>query len=167
MPSYFLNSSALVKLYHQEPGSSWIHALRDPRTHPSLYLSQLAHVEVTAALRQTGRREGLHHSFVDAMVNIFERHMMQSAPKSRSPVYQVVPMLPGVIGMAVQLCKKYWALSPHPFRSLDAIQLASAIFVAAVLPDRLTVVSADVRLSAIAHLEGRRVINPVYPPANP
>jgi uncharacterized protein len=75
MPSYFLDSSALVKRYHQEPGSSWVHALCDPRTHPSLYLSQLAHVEVMAALRQTGRREGLHHSFVDAMMNIFERHM--------------------------------------------------------------------------------------------
>jgi hypothetical protein len=77
-------------------------------------------------------------------------------------------MLPGVIGIAVQFCNKYWALSPHPLRSLDAIQLASAIFVAAVLPDALTVVSADVRLSAIAQLEGLRVINPVYPPpANP
>jgi hypothetical protein len=55
MPSYFFDSSALVKRYHFEPGSAWVRSICDPRTRPPLYLSRPAQVEVVAALRRTGR----------------------------------------------------------------------------------------------------------------
>ncbi len=164
MSSYFLDSSALVKRYHREPGTPWIQRLCEPRTHPPLYLSSLAEVEVVAALRRAGRTQGLHVSFVDAMVARFERHLALSLPTSPSPVYRVVPLAPTVLTLAAALCTRYWAIQPHPLRSLDAIQLACALAAAADVPDELILVAADVRLAAIAPLEGLHVINPSYPP---
>ncbi|HEV8193576.1 MAG TPA: hypothetical protein VGP82_19125 [Ktedonobacterales bacterium] len=42
MPSYFLNSSATVKCYHREPGTSRVQRLCERRTHPPRHLSALA-----------------------------------------------------------------------------------------------------------------------------
>lgn len=50
--SYFFDSSAIVKRYHVEVGTPWVRSICDPRTHPPLYLSQLAQVEGVAALRR-------------------------------------------------------------------------------------------------------------------
>ena len=57
-PRYFLDSNAIVKRYHREPGTPWIHAITAPRVHSDLYISQVAQVEVVAALRQIGRLQG-------------------------------------------------------------------------------------------------------------
>ncbi len=66
--------------------------------------------------------------------------------------------------LAVALCNRYWDVAPGPPRSLDAIQLASALLVAASIPDELILVTADTRLAVIAAFEGLRVVNPAYPP---
>lgn len=137
--------------------------LRSSDIFTPVYISQIAHVEVVAALRRTGRREGLHRSFIDTMVNIFERHIAASTAQ-HSPIYHITPLLPGIENLAVHLCNKYWTLDPYPLRSLDAIQLASAIFVAALVRGPLMLVAADTRLGTIAQLEGVQVINPIYPP---
>lgn len=168
MPSYFFDSGAIVKRYHREQETPWVQTLCEPRRHPPLYLSSLAEVEVVAALRRAGRTQGLPPSFTDTMVARFERHLSLSGPTSLSPVYRLVPLAPAVLALAAALCNRYWAIQPHPLRSLDAIQLASALAAAADVPDELILVAADVRLAAIAPLEGLRVINPSYsPPGSP
>jgi predicted nucleic acid-binding protein len=65
LPSYFFDSSAILKRYHREPGTAWVQELCEPRTHPPIYLSQLAEVEVVAALRRLGRNVELHPAFID------------------------------------------------------------------------------------------------------
>lgn len=164
MPSYFFDSSAIVKRYHRELGTAWVQSICEPRTRPPLYLSQLAQVEVVAALRRAGRNLRLHPSFVDAMVNTFERHIALSGPARVIPMYHLIPIAPTIIVLAAALCNRYWDVPPHPLRSLDAIQLACAIAAAVSLSDELVFVTADVRLATIAPLEGLRVINPAYPP---
>jgi hypothetical protein len=164
LPSYFFDSSAIVKRYHREPGTAWVQGLSEPRTHPPIYISQIAEVEVVAGLRRLGRHEGLHSSFVDVMQYVFERHLALSDPSGTMPVYILVTVSPAILSLAASLCAIYWEMRPHPLRSLDAIQLASAIATARGLPDELTFVTAGVRLSAIAPLEGFRIINPLYPP---
>lgn len=57
MPSYFFDSSAIIKRYHQEQGSSWVQAVCNPRSRQPVHLSRLAEVEVVAGLRRTGRSE--------------------------------------------------------------------------------------------------------------
>jgi predicted nucleic acid-binding protein len=164
MPSYFFDSSAIVKRYHFEPGSAWVRSICDPRTRPPLYLAQLAQVEVVAALRRTGRREQLHPSFVETMVNLFARHLALSDPTRSRPMYRLVPLAPTVLELAADLCNRYWDVHPHPLRSLDAIQLAAALLTAAAIPDELHLVTADTRLGAVAPLEGLTVVNPLAPP---
>lgn len=164
MPSYFFDSSAIVKRYHREPGTAWVQELCEPRTHPPIYLSQLAEVEVVAALRRLGRNAELHPAFIDTMQNTFERHLALSDPSRTFPVYLLINISPAILAMAAALCTQYWEMRPYPLRSLDAIQLACAIATARGLPDELVFVTADTRLSAIAPLEGFRVINPAYPP---
>ncbi|WIG60625.1 MAG: hypothetical protein OJF49_003373 [Ktedonobacterales bacterium] len=164
MPSYFFDSSAIVKRYHFEPGSPWVRSICDPRTRPPLYLAQLAQVEVVAALRQTGRRENLHPSFVDSMVSLFARHLILSDPARPTPMYRLIPLSAVVLELAAHLCNRYWNVQPYPLRSLDAIQLAAALLTATAISDELRFVTADTRLAAIAPLEGMTVVNPLTPP---
>jgi hypothetical protein len=125
MVRYFFDSSAIVKRYHQEAGSPWVHAVCDSRTRPPLYLAELARVEVVVGLRRTGRREGVHPSFVDTLVNQFELHLTVSDPTRPNP-YRLVPLSPLVLALSARLGNRYWDTTPHPLRSLDAIQLAAA-----------------------------------------
>ena len=164
MPAYFFDSSALVKRYHRELGTSWVQAVCEPRTHPPLHISELAHVEVVAALRRVGRIDGLHVSAVDAMIRRFERHIALSAPTRSIPLYRIVSGASSVFALAAALCNQYWRVDPSPLRSLDAIQLASALAARAALAGELTFVTADARLTAIAHLEGFVTVNPALAP---
>ncbi len=157
MPQYFFDSSAIIKRYHQEAGTDWIRALCEARPRPLMYLSQIGQVEVVAGIRRAGRIEGMHPSAVDALVNLFLRHV-------RTSHYLVWQITPGLVASAIVLCNRYWNLTPGPLRSLDAIHVASALAVAARLSDELNLVTADVRMVAVAAFEGLRVANPAYPP---
>ena len=163
MPSYFFDSSALVKRYHVEDGSAWVRSICDPRAHSPLYLAELAHVEVIAALYRAGQREHLHPSFVASMVNTFERHLTLSNPARPAPVYRLIPVSSVIFALAARLCGRYQDARPHPLRSLDAIQLVAGLLAATALSDELVFVTSDVRLTAIAALEGFRVMDPRYP----
>lgn len=165
MASYFFDSSAIVKRYHQEPGSAWVRSVCAPKQHATLYLSDIARVEVIAALRRLGRQPNVHISFADALVNAFGRHLALSAPGFTAVTYRLVPLTPSVLNLAAGLCNYYWDLRPHPLRSLDALHLASARAVAATLAEELIVVTADLRLGAFAEVEGLRVINPEQMPS--
>lgn len=163
MPSNFFDSSALVKRYHIEDGSAWVRSICDPRTHPPLYLAELARVEVIAALYRTGKLERLHPSFVASMVNTFDRHLALSNTARPTPAYRLIPLSPIVLELAARLCGRYQDALPHPLRSLDAIQLAASLLAATALSDELIFVTSDVRLATIAGLEGFRVIDPRRP----
>ena len=165
MPAYFLDSRAPVKRYAQEPGSGWVHALTGRHSRTPIYVSELSRVEVVAALRRSGRLKGLHQSFVDTMVNAFARHLALSDIARKSPVYRLVPISSEVLEWVASLCNRHAALDPFPIRSLDAIQLASAILTASFLHDALIVVTADARLAALAESEDFRVVNPEFPPS--
>ncbi|MGH2501327.1 MAG: type II toxin-antitoxin system VapC family toxin [Ktedonobacterales bacterium] len=100
-------------------------------------LSQPTEVEVVAAVRRKGRSEGLHPSYMDALVNMFERHLALSAPERRSPIYRVIPLTSTTTSLAASLCNRYWNMDPLPLRSLDAIQLASALTAVAGTEDEV------------------------------
>ena len=141
-----------------------VEELCEPRVHPALYLSAVAEVEVVAALRRLGRHEGYHPSLIAALQNRFERHLARSGPGYPSPYYVPVTLVPEILTVAAALCAKHWEAQPYPLRSLDAIQLASALVAARRISEELIFVTADVRLAAIAPQEGFPVINPLSPP---
>lgn len=165
MTAYFFDSSAIAKRYHWVPGSGWVRAISSPRQHHRIYLSRLAHVEVVAGLRRTGRFEGMHPAAIDAIVNTFERQLALSTPDRPTSIYHLLPVSDAVLRLAAMLCNVYAGQAVHPLRSLDAIQLASAITEASNLTDELVFITADSRLAAVAEDEGFRVINPLFPPS--
>lgn len=165
MPRYFFDTSALVKRYYYEPGSAWVRAVCESSVHPEIYISDLARVEVVSALRRAGQRDDLHPSFVDSMINTFERHLLRSNPSHKHPIYWLVPLSPGVLQLAATLCNAYSGREVHPLRSLDAMQLACAVAEVPNVSDEIVFVAADMRLAAVAEDEGFRVINPAFPPS--
>lgn len=159
MPVYFFDSSAIMKRYYYEVGANWVRTVCENRIRSEVYLSQLAEVEVVASLRRAGRRNHDHIALIDSSVNMFVRHIGRR-------VYSIVSVDTQITRIAQDLCNQFWDVQPHPLRSMDAIQVASALLVAAVhasqAPNELLFVSSDRRQLAVARELGFNVVNPEY-----
>lgn len=165
MQQYFFDSSAIVKRYMREQGSGWIQTVCKRRTRSYLYLSELARAEVVAAIRRAGRElvvtYGFHPSSVDAAVNSFERDVQRSIAATANPSYHFVQLTSHVVAIAQQLCNQFW-LAPTPsLRSLDAVQLASAIIARGASSVLITFVTADTDLEKLAQAVGFATDNPM------
>lgn len=132
--STFADSSAVVKLYLDEPGHQEVRALEQ------LVISRMARVEVVAAVWGVQRRRGLRASGAAAIVAEFEADL--------GGRFAVVEPTPDVLDDAATLS------GVRGLRAYDAVQLASARAAAAV-DDRVRVFAAfDRQLRAAAAEEG-------------
>ena len=50
MSDYFLDASAAVKRYADEPGSTWIRGITEPQARNTILLAEITLAEVAAAL---------------------------------------------------------------------------------------------------------------------
>jgi uncharacterized protein len=76
MPIYFIDSSALVKRYRNEPGSNRVSALM--KAADRLLISRLTIVEVSSALVRRARRSNSSAEDLDAALAIFDAHLEES-----------------------------------------------------------------------------------------
>ena len=144
MSVYYLDASALVKRYTQEPGSSWVRQITDAEIDNIILLSEITLVEVSAALAAKHR----------APDGITEEQMNQALALFRHECDQLFLLLIVdrlVIDRAVVLTQKY------RLRGYDAVQLATALVNKEVLaeenlPDPCFVAS-DSDLIKAANLE--------------
>jgi predicted nucleic acid-binding protein len=147
---YFVDSSALVKRYINETGSTWVLSLFDPVLSNDILIAAITSVEIVAAI--TRRARGGNISVTDATVvcNQF-RSDLQSE-------YQVVEITHSIINSAMGLAEA------HGLRGYDAVQLAAGcqLNVLCVANSSLPMifVSADSELNAAAASEGLIVENP-------
>jgi predicted nucleic acid-binding protein len=149
MPSYYLDSSAVVKRYVNESGSAWIQALCQDQDN-AIFISELALVEVGSAFARRCRRgeitEAERASYLDAFV------------QDSAQTYQLVAVTRGIVEHALDLTQL------HALRAYDALQLASMLTANAVLTavgaSELIFVSADSKLLEHAAAEGARAENP-------
>lgn len=136
--SIFLDTSSLIKLYdRREPGAAALQQYLGSRE--SIYLSALTQVEFVSALGRKQRRNELTTAKANDLQRLFEEN---------SSTYGWIDLAPAVLKVAAQLLGKYTALA---LRSLDAVQLASAI---AVRPNLRVFITHDHRLHEAAVLEG-------------
>ena len=147
MGAYYLDTSALVKLYVREPGTGWMIGLANPSNGHTLAILGLARVEFRAAVRQRERIGDVTHAVAQELLNAMERHLHE--------VYLVQPVTEAVIEEAARL------LDRHPLRAYDAMQLAGCLSLQARLPEALAFVCADRRLSEAAEREGVTALDPV------
>jgi uncharacterized protein len=150
MAVYFLDSSALVKRYLNEAGSSWLSGLFAPNLNHDFFIAIVASVEVISAVTRRSRGGGISTTDAIAVCTQFKSDLQLD--------YQIVEITESVIDSAIVLAET------HGLRGYDAIQLAAGcevnkLCIANGLP-AITFVCADNMLNAAALNEGLVVENP-------
>jgi predicted nucleic acid-binding protein len=150
MPAYFFDSSALVKRFAQEQGSSFVLSLLRPSAKNRLYAARIIEVEVCAALAR--RRKANTISAAQAAKGL--RRLRHDLPRR----FTQVAISESVLVEASRLAETY------ALRGYDAVQLAAAM---AASNERklnslspLVIVSSDVELNDAARAEGFNVEDP-------
>lgn len=150
MAAYFFDSSALVKRYAREVGTSWVFSLVRRSAGNHLYIARITGVELVSALTRRERAHRLSSSAVAKAIARFEREFQNR--------YTTIDMTARLVAAAMKLARS------HALRGYDAVQLASAIEVhqarVAAGASPLTIISADDPLNAAAVAEGLLVENP-------
>ena len=150
MPAYFFDSSALVKRFAQEQGSTFVLSLLRPSAKNRLYSARITEVEVCAALAR--RRKANTINAAQAAKGV--RRLRHDLPRR----FTQVAISESVLVEASRLAETL------ALRGYDAVQLASAM---AANNERvlnglspLTMVSSDVELNDAARAEGFNVEDP-------
>lgn len=169
MPAYFFDTNALVKVYIYERGSPWVNAAMAGKPPPGIYISELARVELPSALYKVERIRAYSQALTDTAINRFHADLRLSAPTRRLKVFEIAPLSAQVLALADSLLRAYRTGNPYALRSLDAIQLASAVLARFSLPaterGSFTFVTVDRQLRGVAGAEGFPTINPEHPPS--
>lgn len=148
--SFFLDTSALIKLYHQEIGTEQVEAIFQQEEDP-LLISELAIVELYSTFARKVRTEEISLQA--------QKEAQQNFEEDRVQRFIVHPLGSVIIQRAKELIQKHG--NTKALRSLDSLQLGTCLAVRA--GDDLAFVCADTRLLDVAKLEGLQVLNPEAP----
>jgi len=143
MKTYYLDTSALVKLYHQEKGTGKVEKIFSTEN-ATIIISEIAVVELYSALYKLNRMKEISKDAVEASIKSFEEDC-----KYR---FSINPASAGEIDRAKGIIKRYG--KEESIRTLDAIQLAVALD----NENTIIFVSADVVLNGIAEKEGLETV---------
>jgi len=142
----YLDSSALIKNYSQEPGTHRVREILSAADGCSI--SKIGYAEICAAFGRKNRENPK-----DRRVHLVGFQRFQEDWKLLNIVELEDDLLPVICG----LTEKY------PLRGADAIHLASALWLERVLRDEVIFVAADGRLLEAARDEKLKTVNPEKP----
>ena len=145
--SFFFDTSALIKFYHQEVGTDWVEAIFQ---HPEsvLIIAELATVELYAALARKVRMGEISPEAQQEAYRNFEDDCLHR--------FVIQPLTGSVIQKAKCLVRQYG--NTKAFRSLDSLQLGACLL--ARTSEEWVFVCADTRLLDVAKAEGLQIVNP-------
>ena len=142
----FCDTSAIIKLYHDEIGSAWMETLFDD-AESAMIISELTIVEFYSAILKKVRTGEITNEAKDEAIRNFEKDCRDR---------YMIPLLDSrIIKNAKNLLNKYG--NNFSFRTLDAIQLAACLN---EKTNKIRFICADVNLLKIGKLEGLQTINP-------
>jgi len=148
----YLDTSALLKRYVDEPGSVWLRA--QIAAAALLASSQLLIVEAISAFNRRVREGDLSGADYQRVRDVFREDCRTT--------YQIVPPTMAIVDLACQLLERW------PLRAYDAIHLATALTIQQSLQRRnlpaLAFICADDDLNDAASAEGLVVENPNHHP---
>lgn len=161
MATFYMDTSAVVKYYHTEAGSSWIQEhidAQDKLGQPShsVFIGEIAIAEAAAAFAILARTQQIEIELRDSMFRDFNRDTVSR--------YQTVQPTRARIESAAELTQQY------PLKGYDAIQLACALDLQNTLREfevQLIFVTSDKQLVQAAQAEGLQVENPLWHPDAP
>lgn len=152
MAAYVFDSSAIVKHYVKEAGSSWVNGvIRAARMSGGrVHIARITGVEIVSAIARRQRGGSLTPAETSVILTRFRRDLTR--------IYRSVAISPRLIEDAMALAEAY------ALRGYDAVQLAAALRVNArrILQgsSAITLISADAELNAAAVAEGLAVDDP-------
>lgn len=146
MAVYYLDTSALVKLYVREPGTDEMVRLAEPSSGHTVAILGLARVEFRSAVRRRERAGEVSHDAAAALITSIDVHLQS--------LYLVQPVTEAVLEEAAGL------LDRHPLRAYDSIQLAGCLSLRARVSEPPSFVCSDRQLLLAAQQEGLDVLDP-------
>jgi predicted nucleic acid-binding protein len=144
--TYFFDTSALVKLYIREVGSTEVIALTSNLGNDQLVVLDLARVEARSAVRKRSRIGDLSAEVANNVIARLEEDLLQW--------FLTQPSNSSVIEKALRVIDLY-----H-LKAYDAMQLAACITFAPETPGPITLVTSDRQMFSAARTEGLAVIDP-------
>lgn len=151
MAAYFFDSSAIIKRYVNEQGSTWVASTTDPSTGAHVYGAAITGVEVVAAFAR--KLKGKLVSPLDAAAAVSRFH------HDFTNEYRIIGISDPVITRSMAMA------GTHALRGYDAVQLGAALETngrrVALGATPLTLVTGDTEmLTAAAAAEGLLTDNP-------
>jgi predicted nucleic acid-binding protein len=147
---YYLETSALVKLYVYEPGTERLLGLTDSDGGNRFAILSLAQVEFRSAIRRQQRGGEISGSEADGLIESFRQH---SEGK-----FVVQPFTESLLDVALALIDGY------PLKGYDAMQLAGYLLLRSISGAQDPVfVCADKALLSAARNEGCPILDPCSP----
>jgi uncharacterized protein len=144
---YYLETSALVKLYVREPGTDKLLRLAGREANHRLAVLTLARVEFHSAVRRRERAEDIDGANARRLLSRFEQHLESK--------FLRVTLNDSVMEMACTL------LDRHPLRAYDAVQLAGCLGLKSMSgSDEPVFICADRQLLTAAEAEGLQGLDP-------
>jgi predicted nucleic acid-binding protein len=143
---YFLDTSALVKLYVQEPGTDRLLPLFSDQPGNRFGVVAISVVEIRSAIRRRQRVGDIAPGVATAILEAVQNHM-----ETRF-IRQVVNDT--VIDTALEMIDRY------ALRAYDAIQLAGCLVLCTIAVEAFTFVCSDHRLLEAAQSEQLKVLDP-------
>lgn len=146
MALYFLETSALVKLYIREPGTEqMLKLMAGPASHQFAVLA-VAQVEFHSALRRRQRAGDLDESAANQLLARFDLHLGTRFLRQG--------LSDPVIDLACRLLER------HPLRAYDALQLSGCLVLKTVVLGVPVFACADQQLLEAAEAEGLTWLDP-------
>lgn len=144
----FCDTSAIIKLYHDETGSDWMEALFND-ANASIIISELTRVELYSAICKKVRTQEITKNACDEAINNFEKDCQER--------FLVTLLDSRVVKKAQTLLKTYG--KAQSIRTLDALQLAACLN---EIAKAFRFICADANLLKVGEREGVTVINPEF-----
>ncbi|MDZ7320020.1 MAG: type II toxin-antitoxin system VapC family toxin [candidate division KSB1 bacterium] len=149
MSVFFFDTSAVVKRYIPEPGTTWIRSLCDKGDFNSIFISEIAVVEGAAAFALLARRGIISKR---ESQDAYERFLDDTERQ-----YRMIGLTSTLVRAAAELTQH------HPLKAYDAIQLAFGLHLNTLFHannQSLIFVTADETLLQAARAEGIATENP-------
>ncbi len=147
---YYMDSSALVKIYIEETGSEWVRTVRNHSEMGDILICEISGAEVFAAFHRRFRAGDLSRNELQNACYLFQHDF--------EDFFVRLPVTKSVVDAGMHLIQK------HPLRGYDSIQLATVVSFLNELQSRngeyLYFVGADRVLNDAVRGEGLTVINP-------
>ena len=147
---HYLDTSALVKLYINEPGTTLMLRLADPAAGHQFAILAITEVEFRSAVRRREREGDIETDLAKQLLSAFAVHL--GTAFLRQPLNDALLDTAGSI------------VDRHALRAYDALQLAGCLMLGSASVTNPVFVCSDNHLLRAAQAEGLDTLDPIQRP---